>query len=206
MLDAQSVLSVEPPHPLHVIEMPAPIPPRRQIFLRALRLIGGAFGAFFLVILFIQSFVLAPARVNGRSMEPTHLDEELLFVNKILYLVRTPKRSDAIQMIDQDSTKLILKRVIGLPGETIFVKAGKVLVQTGQGTPQELNEHAYLSSAIATYVKGATSTRSWVLQKNEYFVLGDNRDHSTDSRTYGAVSRSRIIGKVISFEKMFRKK
>ena len=191
-----------PLNPLHAIDMPDPVPTKQQILLRTLELIGGTLVTFSIAVLLIQSFILAPARVNGRSMEPTYVDEELFFVNKLVYLFHPPERNDRVQVIDRTSTQFLIKRVIGVPGDTVFIKEGKVFIKQHNDTePREINERSYLSQEVRTLIAGVSSTRTWIMAENTYFILGDNRLHSTDSRTYGPVPRSSIIGRVMDVRK-----
>lgn len=157
----------------------------------------GFMAVFLIAISCIQSFIFSVGRVNGRSMEPAYVDDDLFFINKLIYLFSTPKRYDVVQLIDEKQKKVIIKRVIGLPGEVVLVKAGNVYVEDAARKRLLFNERSYLSPSIQTYVKDATTTREWVIPRGHYFVLGDNRPHSTDSRDYGPVSRTEIIGNVM---------
>lgn len=159
---------------------------------------------FFVGTVFVQSFMIGPARVNGRSMEPTYADDELFFVNKLVYLFSKPQRYDVVQVVEESEQKLIIKRIVGLPGEKVSIKAGKILLEDAQGKPIFLTEKRYLSDAVLSYVKGATTTVEWAVPQRSYFVLGDNRPRSTDSRSYGPVPRSKIIGRVVGFERKYK--
>ncbi len=171
--------------------------PNRLIILRRLIVkVGGTLALFFIGITLINFFVVSPARVNGRSMEPTYKDEQLFFVNKFIYLFRPPRRFEKIQLVDPERGKLIIKRVLGVPGQTIVVKGGLVYERDATGQDRRINERAYLADDVRTYVLGATSSVAFILEAEQYFVLGDNRPHSTDSRTYGPIGRARLVGKV----------
>ena len=160
---------------------------------------------FFMIVVIVQSFLFGPGRVNGRSMEPTYTDEELFFINKIVYLFSLPRRFDVVQLIHEEEGKVMIKRIIGLPGETVIEKAGNILIENAQHKPIPFHEDRYLAPTVKTYVRGATTTVQWVIPEGHYFVLGDNRARSTDSRTYGPVPRSNIIGRVMGFERKNRK-
>ena len=118
-------------------------------------------------------------------MEPNYHDGEVLAVSKIAYQIDNPKRGDVVAMFFPGETdKRFIKRVIGLPGETVTIASGAVSVN-GQAVPE-----AYLPKDLATV---PDLTRQ--LTEDEYFVLGDNRSNSSDSRAWGPVPESLIIGK-----------
>jgi len=167
-------------------------------FGRYLWLMTVAIGTFFFVILVLRLFVLSPGRVNGPSMEPNYKDEDLFFVNKLVFLVTLPQRFDVVQVVDPLAGKLYIKRIIGLPGETVVIKRGKVfLVNTD--TEENVKED-YLSKQVYTRVPFQQAPKEFVIPQNNYFVMGDNRAHSTDSREWGAISRTNIVGRIISFK------
>ncbi len=155
------------------------------------------FGTAIVSLLFLKSFVLDVGQVNGVSMEPTYVDQDRFFVNKVEYFFRRPGRQDIVQIIDPGQSKLLLKRVIGLPNETVVIKQGKVFIRS-QGSQEEiLLVEAYLPSTSYTTIPLQKAPQRYSLGSDEYFVLGDHREQSTDSRVYGAVHRSRILGSVM---------
>lgn len=123
--------------------------------------------------------------VDGASMEPNFHTSERVIVDRITMLVSGPSRGDVI-VLDSPTTadELLIKRVIGLPNESIVIRGGRVYVNG-----QQLDE---------PYVLGYCMSRScdgeWQLGADEYFVLGDNRSHSLDSHSFGPVKRSTIKG------------
>lgn len=152
-------------------------------------------GQLLFAFLIVNFFILDVAQVNGRSMEPTYTDGQLFIVNKITYLVGPPDRFEVVQLIDPtDEKKLLIKRVIGMPGETIvFLRDGVYLEQT-DGTLELIDESAYLDERVHTDVP--RDGLRFDLQEHEYVVLGDNRTFSAaDSRHFGPVHRRFINGK-----------
>ncbi len=151
---------------------------------------------FVLSILFFRFFVFTPGVVNGPSMEAAFIDEDVFYVNKYVYLFREPQRYEVVQFIEPEQEKLIIKRVVGLPGEVVSIRRGKVFVQKSlEDQPQELSE-IYLKPEEYTKVPGLSRGQRYLIPMHTYFLLGDNRQESVDSRVYGPVHRSDIVGKV----------
>jgi len=139
-----------------------------------------------IVGLIIHYFFFSVLVVRGRSMEPIYQDGDVLVINKISYLISAPDRGDVIAMFFPGETeKRFVKRIIGLPGETIKVQSGWVYVDN------TLLAEPYLPGSIATI---PDSERK--LESGEYFAFGDNRSVSSDSRAWGPVPKSFIIGKI----------
>ena len=137
-----------------------------------------------LVIFLLIRFAVQNFRIEGYSMEPNFHDGQFLFVNKITYMIGKPERGDVIVFVPpNNSTKDYIKRVIGLPGDKIEIVNGQVFVNS-----VELNETYPLN--VASY-----SMPTVIVPPNEYFVLGDNRNFSSDSHSWGTVDASKIIGK-----------
>lgn len=147
-----------------------------------------------LVLLFIRTFIIDVGRVNGQSMEATLQDQEFLIINKIDTLLQSPQRGDVVQIVNADKRELIVKRVVGLPGETITISGQFTYINQERLTESYLTDPDYITPS---------ASKSWTLQANEYFLLGDNRNQSIDSRSYGPVQRRFITGQVIA---PFRKK
>ncbi|HBK34140.1 TPA: signal peptidase I [Candidatus Uhrbacteria bacterium] len=148
--------------------------------------------------IFIRSFVVEPGIVDGVSMEPNFFDSQVFFINKFDLLFHSPDRGDVVQASIPSLKEVVIKRVIGLPGEQVTIRLNQVFVTGMDGKTFLLGE---------TYLPEGTVTRNWngsaqtfdILKENEYFLLGDNRDESTDSREYGPVTRDHIFGLVFSF-------
>lgn len=142
------------------------------------------------IVLPIRYFVFQPFLVKGASMQPNFNNGDYLIVNEISYKFENPKRGEVIVFkYPNDPSQRYIKRIIGLPGETVEVAAGKIIIYK-DSQEQVLNE-SYLPNYIRTLGDLKTT-----LKTNEYFVLGDNRIASFDSRRWGALPKGNIIGKV----------
>lgn len=136
----------------------------------------------------IRAFVAQPFIVSGASMSPTFENGEYLIVDELTYRLGEPERGDvAIFRFPQNPKKFFIKRVIGLPGETLEITGNKVTVKTAAGKTLELDEsyvvHPSFNNLIVT------------LGKDEYWVMGDNRAESSDSRSWGTVPRTHLVGR-----------
>ncbi len=142
------------------------------------------------IILPVRYFLIQPFYVKGASMEPNFHNSDYLIVNEIDYRLHNPQRGDVIIFrYPLDTKEFFIKRVIGLPGERVLIKDHKIYIFKN-GQEYRLQEN-YLPKWDITN-KGADVK----LGPNQYFVLGDNREHSFDSRYFGPVDRRLIIGKV----------
>jgi len=143
-----------------------------------------------LIVLPIRYFLFQPFFVDGQSMEPNFQDGDYLIVDELSYRTRAPERGEVVVFnYPNDPSKRYIKRIIGLPGETIEIINGNVYIVT-DGEYKELEEESYLPSV---YTSGKIEKE---LGDNEYFVLGDNRAASSDSRVWGTLPRENIIGRV----------
>lgn len=142
-----------------------------------------------IIVLPIRYFLFQPFIVSGESMVPNFQNGDYLIVDEISYRFSAPQRGDVV-VFDwpKDVKQRFIKRVIGLPGETVQVKEGNVSV-TSNGKTSELSEK-YLPKDLKT-IGDITMT----MKANEYFVLGDNRNYSYDSRAWGIVPKGDLIGK-----------
>ena len=140
--------------------------------------------------LLFRAFVLQPFMVDGNSMEPNFHDQEYLLVNQMTYRLRTPERGETIIFqFPKNPSEDYIKRIIGLPGETVEITEGKILINN------QLLAESYLSEDEQTIANGGLTDFKEQLGLDEYFVMGDNRGHSSDSREWGAVPRKNIIGR-----------
>ncbi|MDP2736135.1 MAG: signal peptidase I [bacterium] len=149
-----------------------------------------------IIVIPLRVFVFEPFLVKGDSMVPNYHNGDYLIVDKLSYLLGAPQRGDVIVLkYPFDQSQRFLKRVIGLPGESVEVQDGKVVVygQDGQETGAAvLDESLYLSLGLQT-----PGSLRIDLREGEYFVLGDNRPASSDSRKWGVLARQLIVGKVL---------
>jgi signal peptidase I len=146
------------------------------------------FALMFAVLLVV--FVIQPVKVEGTSMLPRLHDGERIFVNKMVYyeLPRLTRGDVVVFWYPNDPSKSYVKRVIGLPGETVEVREGRVIING-----QTLNE-PYLDKENT---RSTVSHPPVAVKEHYFFVMGDNRDHSSDSREWGLVPEKYIYGKAV---------
>lgn len=144
------------------------------------------------IIVPIRYFLVQPFFVRGASMEPNFQDGEYLVVDEISYRMRDPRRGEVIVFqFPRNPSQYYIKRIVGLPGETVVVNDGQVAIQNEvyeQGVL--LDESQYLLESVRTGGKVSIT-----LGEEEYFVLGDNRPASSDSRSWGVLDREGIVGR-----------
>ena len=147
------------------------------------------------IIIPIRYFVFQPFIVSGASMEPNFHNGQYLIIDELSYYLSEPKRGQVVVMrYPRDRQQYFIKRVIGLPGEKIEIDSGHVLING-----QALTEF-YLESQNLTFPhsEGVVSTKkSLTLGANQYFMMGDNRGASSDSRDWGPLDRKDMVGKVL---------
>lgn len=149
------------------------------------------------IALVIRTFLIQPFVVDGNSMEPTFHNAEYLMVEKVHYTLSTPQRGDIIVFKYPLNPSLnYVKRVIGLPGDRVVIANGKVVIFNNDHTEGLTLDETYLSASQLTRVNGDGRERSWVVAPDSFFVMGDNRDHSDDSRSWGLVPKANVVGKV----------
>jgi signal peptidase I len=135
---------------------------------------------------FIITFLYQPVKVEGTSMQPELRDQDRLFVNKFAYNFEKISRGDVVVFYyPRDTTKSYIKRVIALPGDNIRIDDGRVFV----------NGHRVNESYVPMQFRDARSMADMVVPQHEYFVMGDHRSISSDSRDFGPVTRRLIYGK-----------
>ena len=134
-----------------------------------------------IIVVLIRTFIITPAVVNGDSMKDTLLDNEVVLVNKLYVNVSDIKRFDIV--VINENGEHIVKRIIGLPGEKVEYKNNKLFINDKEVN----NELKFKDTEDFVYEK---------VESDKYFVLGDNREISKDSRIIGTINKDDIIGKV----------
>lgn len=141
------------------------------------------------VALMIVIFVIQPVKVEGTSMLPKLHDGERIFINKFIYQFESINRGDIVVFwYPKNPSQSFIKRVIGVPGDEIRITNGKLYINNSY-VPEP-----YLS---AEYTSNVIPNRYWIVDEHHYFVMGDNRDASNDSRAWGLVPEKYIYGKAI---------
>lgn len=142
----------------------------------------------------IRYFIAQPFIVRGASMEPNYQDQQYLVVDELSYYLRAPKRGEVIVFhYPRNTTQYFIKRIVGLPGETIKIENGTIHLINAEYPDGLVFEEPYLAQQSRITRPDSTI----VLKNNEYFVLGDNRDFSSDSRAWGPLGKDYIVGKVL---------
>ena len=140
------------------------------------------------IAVMIILFLYQPVKVEGTSMMPALVDQERIFINKFVYHAESIERGDMVVFwYPRDPSKSFIKRVIGLPGDTIAIDRGTVIVN---GTPLK-------ETYVPPQYEDQQSMPPTVVQPDDYFVLGDHRTASSDSRAWGTVPRRYIYGKAV---------
>lgn len=152
-----------------------------------LEVIVFAIGIFF----FVYLLIMRPHKIKGPSMSPNFPDSEYLLTEKVSYYTRNPERGDVVVFTPPVSqTDEYIKRIIGLPGETVSVKGGHVYINDKQ------LEESYLAPSVYTFGESFLADGDeYTVPQGEYFVLGDNREHSSDSRDFGPITKKEISGR-----------
>lgn len=161
-----------------------PQPPLRRELRSWTRDLAIALGLAIVVMIFLYQ----PVKVEGTSMRPLLSNEERIFINKFVYHFEPIHRGDVVVFwYPLDRSKSFIKRVVGLPGETITIRAGRVYIN-GRKLADQYVPPNYLDGSNYGPLK---------IPQNSYFVMGDHRDSSNDSRVFGPVPRSDIYGKAV---------
>ncbi|HXS98704.1 MAG TPA: signal peptidase I [Candidatus Limnocylindrales bacterium] len=176
-------------------ESPVPQPeeePRRSLWSALSWVRDLAFSVLIAVVLIV--FIYQPVKVEGTSMKPTLLDDERIFINKfsLKFGLGSIERGDTVVFwFPEDRTKSYIKRVIGLPGDKVRIESGQVYVNDKplDFVPQDCN--------CKDNVSWPHVPVDQVVPPDSYFVLGDNRGSSSDSRSWGYVPRDCIYGKAV---------
>ncbi len=143
------------------------------------------------IIIPIRYFLIQPFYVKGASMEPNFYDHEYLIINELSYRLREPERGEIVVFrYPRDPSQFFIKRVVGLPGETVEISNQHVVIYNTEHPNGIVLDESYLGE-VSTNGKTRTT-----LGEADYYLLGDNRDESLDSRMFGPVQRSSIVGRV----------
>jgi signal peptidase I len=137
------------------------------------------------VSIVVFTFILLPIRVEGISMLPTYRDRSVNFVNRLAYLRHEPQRGDVVSIRLAGLHRMYLKRIIGLPGETVAFEKGRVLING------EVLDEPYQKSPCDWYYPPVK------LGPDEYFAVGDNRTMPWTEHKMGRVGRDHIVGKAV---------
>lgn len=144
-----------------------------------------------LIIWPIRAYLVKPFYVRGASMEPTFADREYLLIDEITYRFHEPKRGDVVVFkYPLDPGEFFIKRIVGMPGDRISIANGKVIITNEDRTDGVILDEEYTAFAHTSGNEDVT------LNPDEYFVMGDNRSASLDSRNFGPVKEDFLVGKV----------
>jgi len=145
------------------------------------------------IIVPFRTFVAEPFVVSGSSMLPNFVNHDYLIVDRLSYITGQPKRGDVIVLkYPKDTSQFFIKRIIGLPGETVQLSEGHVVIMNSQNPEGFTLNETYLPAGTQTLGR----TDPVTLGSDEFFVLGDNRTASSDSRVWGILPRNDIVGRV----------
>jgi len=144
------------------------------------------------IIVPVRLFLIQPFSVQGASMEPNFFDHEYLIVDEISYRLRLPERGEVVVFhYPNDPSQYFIKRVIGFPGETVEIIDGEVKIYNDEfPNGRVLDETTYLDQDFTAAAQTVT------LKTEEYYLMGDNRSSSLDSRFFGPVNYNQIVGRV----------
>ncbi|MDD2785339.1 MAG: signal peptidase I [Patescibacteria group bacterium] len=144
------------------------------------------------IIIPVRYFLVQPFYVKGASMEPNFFDHEYLIIDELSYRFNQPSRGDIVVFhYPNDPKSYFIKRVVGLPGETVEVADGQVKIYNDKyPNGIVLDEHAYLDDVYTSQTVRVT------LKADQYYVLGDNRSSSLDSRYFGPIFDKVVVGRV----------
>ncbi len=144
-----------------------------------------------IIVVPVRLFVAQPFIVSGASMEPTFETGQYLIVDELTYHFEAPERGDIIvfQAPKEPPGTYYIKRIIGLPGETVSIQNGQLYITETNGQTELLTEPYVVD-------QGNGSDMTVTLGPNDYWVMGDNRPESSDSRSWGVLPRQNIIGRV----------
>lgn len=145
-----------------------------------------------IIVLPIRWYVAQPFIVSGASMEETFHNNDYLIVDQISYRFEGPKRGDVIIFkYPRDHSKYFIKRLIGLPGDTVVIDGSDVIIKNSENPEGIKLDESYAALGENRF------DQTTELGEDEYFVMGDNRDHSSDSRVWGILKKEEIVGRAV---------
>ncbi len=149
----------------------------------------------FVVAFALRYFVIQPFIVDGESMMPNFVNNEYLLAEKISYMIDSPKRGDVIVFkYPKNPSVNYIKRIIGLPGETVKIENNKIIILNSDFPNGIILTEDYIPANFVTATQNGASYKM-TLAEDQFFVIGDNREHSSDSREWGVLPKSDITGR-----------
>lgn len=143
-----------------------------------------------IIVIPVRLFVAQPFIVSGISMVPTFEDAQYLIIDELTYHFQQPKRGDVVVFrYPKDPSQFFIKRIIGLPGETVNISPSGVSITKADGSTQQVDESYVVN-------RGNGGEQTYTVPAGSYFVMGDNRPESSDSRAWGFVPRADLVGRV----------
>lgn len=174
--------------PENIAPRPASMPPKKSLLRSIWEFVGFAVIAVIIVIP-VRLFVAQPFIVSGSSMVPTFDNADYLIVDELSYRIDNPERFDVVIFkYPKDLNKFFIKRIIGLPGETVVIRGNDITIINDENKEGFELEQPFVKNP------GDNDLR-FELKDDEYFVMGDNRSASSDSRYWGPVKRDLLVGK-----------
>jgi signal peptidase I len=148
---------------------------------------AAAYGCF----QFSSHYLVQAVQVEGHSMAPTLLNSDRYVLNRWIYRICEPGLQEVVVLQDPGDAAYLVKRIVAKEGDRIYLKGGRVFLNG------KLLKESYLPRGTTTYGDPRYREQLWICGVNQYFVLGDNRNNSADSRIYGAVPRKYILGRIM---------
>lgn len=148
------------------------------------------------ILLVVFKLILLPIKVSGISMSPTYSTNGVNFVNRLAYLFREPQRGDIVAIRTTGFHVMFMKRIVGLPGETVSFHDGKLFINGKE------KFEPYEQGLECDWEDDGKDTPK-TLGPDEYFYVGDNRSMATENHTHGKTGRDRIVGKILLWKNLF---